>query len=483
MVGKVSTTSRKRRIRKLIDFGDAVDGVIFLPELESVERFDPFLYYPAACHRFYGATKNREFLAWYYEYMKNPLVFLRDNYTNERGLLLMGGSNADMHGAMQGGAITDGSPFGVMGRNQLPAYGALSAMAHFARVLEKPDDLAMWLKWRTRLKTAIDEELWGSNHYLFVARDPTPLVHDGTLDIYADTWAAIFGLADLDHVSLADTTLKFAFTGFVGALTVVMVAWVLNMQQPASPGSDEAVYLIHQYPVMLPMAAVAVAVLGAALAGACNGLTIVGLRLVPFIVTLGTMGIFRGLAKGIAGEKDIYPQTDTWITGIMDPTLSSIDPARKWMLLPPGVWLLILSAVAAGLLLRYTRCGQHVFAIGSNEETARLCGVPVGRTTILVYTLAGLAGLMQFSFISGIGQPTTAVSYELFIIAAVVIGGGSLMGGEGSIMGSVIGALIITILYMGGQQMGWPKWVQEMVIGAIIVAAVALDRLRHRRMA
>ena len=84
---------------------------------------------------------------------------------------------------------------------------------------------------------------------------------------------------------------------------------------------------------------------------------------------------------------------------------------------------------------------------------------------------------MQFSFISGIGQPTTAIAYELFVIAAVVIGGGSLLGGEGSILGSLIGALIITILYMGGQQMGWPKWVQEIVIGGIIIAAVALDRI------
>jgi erythritol transport system permease protein len=274
--------------------------------------------------------------------------------------------------------------------------------------------------------------------------------------------------------------------GSIIALTVVTVAWVLNIHH-APPTGGETVYLIHQWPVILPMLAVGVALVAAALAGACNGLTIVGLRLVPFIVTLGTMGIFRGLAKGIADEKDIYPRQDTWITEIMDPTLSSVDPARSWMLLPPGVWLLIVSAVGAGLLLRYTRFGRHVFAIGSNEETARLCGVPVGRTKILVYTmagfLAGLAGLMQFSFISGIGQPTTAISYELFIIAAVVIGGGSLMGGEGSILGSVIGALIITILYMGGQQMGWPKWVQEMVIGSIIVAAVGLDRLRHRQTA
>jgi erythritol transport system permease protein len=123
-------------------------------------------------------------------------------------------------------------------------------------------------------------------------------------------------------------------------------------------------------------------------------------------------------------------------------------------------------------------------AIGSNENTARLCGVPIERTKVFVYLLgglfAGLAGLMQFSYEGGYGFPTTAMGYELQIIAAVVIGGGSLRGGEGSVLGSLIGALIITILYMGGQQMDWPKWVQEIVIGAIIIAAVALDRARHR---
>jgi len=209
---------------------------------------------------------------------------------------------------------------------------------------------------------------------------------------------------------------------------------------------------------------------------------IVGLRITPFIVTLGTMGLFRGLAKGIASEKDIYPPEATWISSIMDPTIT--NPERSWMILPPGVWLLLVAAVGAAILLRYTRLGRHIYAVGSNEETARLCGVPVGRTKIIVYMLAGffagLAGLMQYSFISGIGQPTTGIAYELFVIAAVVIGGASLMGGEGTILGSIVGALMITILYMGGQQMGWPKWVQEMVIGGIIIGAVALDQLRHR---
>jgi ribose transport system permease protein/erythritol transport system permease protein len=276
--------------------------------------------------------------------------------------------------------------------------------------------------------------------------------------------------------------------GSVIALTVVVLAWALDRPYAAAQpdGTTQTGDLIDHWPVLLPILALAAGMLAAMLAGLANGCLVVGLRMVPFIVTLGTMGIFRGIAKGIADEKDIYPPEDTWLNSIMDPTFTSSDPARSWLLLPPGIWMLIVAALLAAALLRYTRLGRHIFAIGSNEETARLCGVPVERTKVIVYMLAGffggLAGIMQFSFVSGIGQPTTAIAYELFVIAAVVIGGGSLLGGEGSILGSLIGALIITILYMGGQQMGWPKWVQETVIGGIIIAAVALDRVRHRAM-
>jgi ribose transport system permease protein/erythritol transport system permease protein len=272
--------------------------------------------------------------------------------------------------------------------------------------------------------------------------------------------------------------------GSVIALTVVVMAWVLDRPAFAADGPMTARHLIDQWPTLLPLAAMAAGLAVAVVAGLLNGLLIVGLRLVPFIVTLGTMGIIRGVAKGIAAEKDIYPPEDTWLVSIMDPTLTSRDASRSWMLLPPGIWMLLVAAATGAVILRYTRFGRHVYAIGSNENTARLCGVPVERTKIVVYMLAGLfgglAGILQFSFISGIGQPTTAIAYELFVIAAVVIGGGSLLGGEGSILGSFIGALIITILYMGGQQMGWPKWVQETVIGGIIIAAVALDRIRHQ---
>ncbi len=289
--------------------------------------------------------------------------------------------------------------------------------------------------------------------------------------------SAVYATAGLGMTLVIITAGIDLSVGSIIALAVVVVAWVLNL--PAAEGA----YLIESWPRLLPVLAVLAGVACAALAGLANGATIVKLRLVPFIVTLGMMGIVRGLAKGIAGEKDIYPAEDTWISSIMDPTLTSND--RQWMLLPPGVWIMLIGVVATSFLLRYTRLGRHIYAVGSNEETARLCGVPVGRVKLIVYSLTGffcgIAGLMQFSYIGGVGQPTTAVMYELFIIAAVIIGGASFSGGEGSVLGTLIGALIITILYMGGQQMGWPKWVQEMVIGGIIIAAVAIDQLRHRK--
>ncbi|RYG30766.1 ABC transporter permease, partial [bacterium] len=127
--------------------------------------------------------------------------------------------------------------------------------------------------------------------------------------------------------------------------------------------------------------------------------------------------------------------------------------------------------------------GRHIFAIGSNEATARLCGVPVNRTKLGIYTLgvalAGIAGVLQFSY-TGQGDPTTATGLELDAIAAVVIGGASLAGGQGSILGSLLGATLMTVIANGGTKMNLPNWVQEIVTGVIIVLAVTLDRLRHR---
>lgn len=252
--------------------------------------------------------------------------------------------------------------------------------------------------------------------------------------------------------------------GSVVALSTVVIAWLL---QCGGTG---------------PLTAAVCGVAAAAFFGLMNGVLITRLRVVPFIVTLGMMLVVRGTAKGIGHNQkiDVEPGRLVWLDGL----LASVGREHRWMLVPTGVWLLLILAVAMAALLRYTRLGRHTFAIGSNEQTARLCGVAVEQVKVLVFMLggafAGLAGLMQFSRLT-VGDPTVAVGLELDVIAAVVIGGGSLSGGEGSILGTLVGALIMTAIASGCTQMGLPNWVQQIITGAIIVVAVALDRLRHRR--
>jgi ribose transport system permease protein len=236
-----------------------------------------------------------------------------------------------------------------------------------------------------------------------------------------------------------------------------------------------ALLLAHGMP---PLIAAAGGVLTGALCGLVISLLITRLHLSPFIVTLGMWGALRGAAKGLAGETMVQAPT-TWLNSL----LNTLTPSQRWMLVPPGVWMMLLLGVSVSAGLRYTRVGRHLFAIGSNEQTARLCGVAVEPTKLLIYTVAaafaGLAGVLQFSYLT-VGDPTTAAGYELDAIAAVVIGGASLAGGQGSIFGSLVGAMIMTTISNGCTKLDLANWVQEIVTGAIIVFAVALDRFRHR---
>jgi len=223
------------------------------------------------------------------------------------------------------------------------------------------------------------------------------------------------------------------------------------------------------------------ALAGVCVGGACglvNAGMITRLKVVPFIATLGMWGIARGLAKGIAAEQKIDAPA-----GWLGDSILVRNPEPPWLLASPGVWTMIILAVLVWALLRYTALGRYVFAIGSNEATARLCGIRVERVKLYLYGIAGLttglAGVMQFCRLT-VGDPTTAMGAELDVIAAVVIGGGSLAGGEGSVFGSLIGALIMSFLRTGCTQVGVPTWIQEMIIGAVIVLAVALDHLRRR---
>jgi ribose transport system permease protein len=227
-----------------------------------------------------------------------------------------------------------------------------------------------------------------------------------------------------------------------------------------------------------PLLAVSVGILVGAVIGFVNGIVITTLRVVPFIATLGMLGVARGIAKWLGNQQPVNAEP-TWINDLV-----VTMPNPSWLMVAPGVWITLILAVLMAVVLRNTVLGRRIFAIGSNELAAKACGIDTDKMKIWIYSLAGLffglAGIMQMSRLRQ-GDPTVAVGTELDIIAAVVIGGGSLSGGQGTILGSMIGALIMAFLRNGCQQMGWANYVQEIIIGTIIVLAVALDQWRNRR--
>lgn len=219
------------------------------------------------------------------------------------------------------------------------------------------------------------------------------------------------------------------------------------------------------------------------LLGLINGAIIVRFKMVPFIVTLGMMGIARGLAKWAGNSQAVNIGSDMPSRGLVDGFMG-VENIKEFFPLPPGVWGTLLLAVLMTVVLTRTVFGRHLFAIGSNEETARLCGIKVGLNKVMIYTIGGfffgLAGLMMLSRL-GQGDPSTAVGKELEIIAAVVIGGASLSGGSGSIPGAMIGVLIMGVLAQCTQIVGWPSYFQEIIIGIIIILAVGVDKWRHKQ--
>lgn len=223
------------------------------------------------------------------------------------------------------------------------------------------------------------------------------------------------------------------------------------------------------------MVGVLVGVLTGAFWGCVNGLLTTRLRINPFIVTLGTLGIVRGLTLIISNGLPVH----------QIPSGFSFLGEGNVLGVPFVLWILLACAVFVHVLLEHTKLGRYAFAIGSNEGAAFYAGIPVGFHTTAVYAiggmLTGLAGMIEASRLMT-GQPTAGQGYELQAIAAVVIGGGSLRGGEGSVVGTLVGAFIMGLLSNGSDLLGISPYLQQAIIGAVIILAVTVDELRKRRM-
>ncbi len=273
--------------------------------------------------------------------------------------------------------------------------------------------------------------------------------------------------------------------GSVVALVTVAIALSVrgtSIDLP-NPFQSASIHLFN-LKISLALAMVGGIILGG-LCGLINGALITRLGVVPFIITLGSLKIYRGVAKWLASSTAVYIPADTkpwWFGRIL-----ATEPEPSWLMVAPGVWLLLILSAILAFVLRYGLIGRYIYAVGSNEPTARLCGINVPGVKIVVYALSGLAvglaGVLQFVYLDATGDPTTADGLELKVIAAVVIGGGSLSGGEGTVLGTLIGCLIMSVLNNGCVHAGIPNESQDIIIGAIIIAAVALDRFRRLRQA
>lgn len=215
---------------------------------------------------------------------------------------------------------------------------------------------------------------------------------------------------------------------------------------------------------------------GLAIGGACgllNGLAITKLKIPPFIATLGMMGMARGAT---------FVVTRSTYSILPDALVNSVGRG-SWLGVPVPVWIMAAVAIWGSVLLRHTTMGRYIYAIGGNEEAARLSGIRVDRVKLIVYALTGLlAGLggMVLAARSNTAQPTFGLGSELNVIAAVIVGGTSLMGGEGSVTGTVIGAAILGIIPCALILFFIPADWQYIAVGAVIIIAVALDRLKKR---
>ena len=280
----------------------------------------------------------------------------------------------------------------------------------------------------------------------------------------------------LTAINLASVARQTAVINIMAlGMTLVIITGGIDLSVGsilAIAGLFGAMAIKDGYPIPV---AILIGIASGLLCGLLNGLMITQLRINPFIVTLGTLEAYRGFALVVSKGLPVHEIPDSF-SFLGDGNLLGI---------PFSLWLLAVCAVLTHFVLEHTKLGRYAFAIGSNSAAAYYAGVPIKFHLTAVYAIAGmlsgLAGMIEASRLMT-GQPTAGQGYELQAIAAVVIGGGSLTGGEGSVVGTLIGAFIIGLLSNGSDLLGINPYWQQVIIGAVIIAAVAFDELRKRKL-
>lgn len=225
----------------------------------------------------------------------------------------------------------------------------------------------------------------------------------------------------------------------------------------------------------LPAGVAIAAALGLGLAmGVFNGAFVAYAGIAPFIVTLAGLTIFRGLALAFTDGRPISG---------LPPTFFTIGYG-SFLGLPVPVWIMLVFLLITHVILRYTALGRSIYAVGGNEEAARLSGIPVRRVVLFTFAYSGLAAAIASMVLTGrlnSAQPSAGVMFELDAIAAVVVGGTSLFGGKGGVFGTLVGALIIGVINNGMNLLNVPSFYQQIVKGGVILAALLIERLASAR--
>jgi ribose transport system permease protein len=312
--------------------------------------------------------------------------------------------------------------------------------------------------WRDRVRSAVSQ----------LAAAGAVIVLFGYLSLASDAFLSTTNLINIGVQSAVVAIIAIGMT-----LVIITAGIDLSVGSVAALSGVLGALLVVTFGVPVPLAVVGGAAIGA-LAGLVNGVLVTQAGMAPFIATLGMLSVARGL---------VYIVTGSVAVSGAPPEFKLLGQGRLGAL-PIPILALVIVALAGHFVLTRTKLGRYAYAMGSNMEAARLSGIPVKRYLSIVYiisgTLAGLAGMIAASRVNS-GQPNFGIGLELDVIAATVIGGASLFGGEGTVIGTLLGALLIALIRNGSVLLDINTFYQQVIIGVIIWIAVFWDQYRRRR--